>query len=88
MMLYSAGGTLLAFTVMASLSRIRGLSVVLVAIAGAVMHNIGQIAVASVILGTPLVWYSAPVLVIAAFATGAITGFAARYALDCFGGVQ
>ena len=88
MMLYSAGGTLLAFAVMAALSRIRGLSVVLVAIAGAVMHNIGQVAVASVILGTPLVWYSAPVLVVAAFATGAVTGFAARYALDCLGESQ
>ncbi|MDO4533951.1 MAG: Gx transporter family protein [Coriobacteriia bacterium] len=85
MMLYSAGGTLLAFAVMAALSRIRGLSVVLVAIAGAVMHNIGQVAVASLVLGTPLVWYSAPVLVVAAFATGAVTGFAARYALDCLG---
>ena len=86
MMLYSAGGTALAFAVMAALSRMRGLSVVLVAIAGAVFHNIGQIAVASVVLGTPLVWYSAPVLVIAAFATGAVTGVAARYAIGCLDG--
>ena len=88
MMLYSAGGTLLAFAGMATLSRIRGLSIVLVAIAGAVLHNVGQIAVASVILGTPLIWWSAPILVVAAFATGAITGAAARYAIDCLGGAR
>ncbi len=54
MMLYSAGGTALAFTLMAALSRIQGLSLVLVAIVGAILHNIGQLFVASVMLGTPL----------------------------------
>jgi heptaprenyl diphosphate synthase len=88
MMLYSAGGTALAFAVMAALCRLRGVSIVLVAIAGAVFHNVGQIAVASVLLGTPLVWYSAPVLVIAAFATGAVTGAAARYAIACLDGAR
>ena len=83
MMLYSAGGTVLAFVAMAALSRIRSLSVVLVAIVGAVLHNIGQIAVASVILGTPAVWVSAPLLVIAACATGALSGAATNYTLSC-----
>lgn len=83
MMMYSAGGTLLAFASMATLSRIRGLSVVLVAIIGAILHNIGQLAVASVILQTPLVWASAPILVIAACVTGALSGGATRYALTC-----
>lgn len=83
MMLYSAGGTVLAFVAMAALSRIRGLSVVLVAIVGAVLHNIGQIAVASVILGTPAVWVSMPLLVIAACATGALSGAATNYTLSC-----
>ena len=85
MMLYSAGGTVLAFAAMAALTRVRSLSVVLVAIAGAILHNAGQLAVASVILGTPLVWATAPVLVIAACATGALSGVAARYTLDCLG---
>lgn len=88
MMLYSAGGTLLAFIAMAALTRMRGLSIVLVAIIGAILHNIGQLAVASVILGTPLVWYSAPVLVVAAAFTGAATGMAARYAIDCLEGAR
>lgn len=88
MMLYSAGGTALAFAAMAALSRIPRLSVVLVAIAGAILHNIGQLAVAALILGTPLVWYSAPVLVVAACVTGAITGVATRYAIDCLVGAR
>lgn len=83
MMLYSAGGTVLAFASMAALSRIRGLSVVLVAIVGAVLHNIGQLGVASAILGTPLVWATAPLLVIAACITGALSGVATRYTLSC-----
>jgi len=88
MMLYSAGGTALAFAAMAALTRISGLSVVLVAIVGAVLHNIGQLAVAGVILGTSLVWWSAPVLVVAACATGAVTGMAARYAIGCLKGAR
>lgn len=86
MMLYSAGGTALAFGVMAALMQVRGLSLVLVAVVGAVFHNVGQLAVASVVLGTPLVWATAPVLVVAACATGALSGAATRYTLTCLEG--
>lgn len=86
MMLYSAGGTASAFAVMAALTRVRGLSLVLVAVVGAVFHNIGQLAVASAVLGTPLVWATAPVLVVAACATGALNGAATRYTLTCLEG--
>lgn len=85
MMLYSAGGTLLAFAAMAALTRVRELSVVLVAIVGAILHNVGQLSVASVMLGTPYVWASAPVLIVAACATGALSGVATRYLLSCLG---
>ena len=86
MMLYSAGGTVLAFVAMAALTRIEGLSIVLVAMVGAILHNAGQLAVASLILGTPLVWATAPVLVIAACITGALSGWAAGYALSSLKG--
>ena len=86
MMLYSAGGTVLAFVAMAALTRIEGLSIVLVAMVGAILHNVGQLAVASLILGTPLVWVTAPVLVIAACITGALSGWAAGYALSSLKG--
>jgi len=83
MMLYSAGGTTLAFAAMALLLHVNGLSLVFVAIAGAVLHNVGQLAVAAAVLGTGAVWASAPVLVIAACATGALTGVAASYTVAC-----
>ena len=86
MLAYSGGGTVLAFAVMALLSRIRSLSVVPVAIAGAVFHNVGQLAVAMLILGTPAVWATAPVLVVAACITGALSGAATAYTLDCLAG--
>ena len=85
-MAYSFVGTLLAFAVMAALMRIRGVSVVLVAMFGAVFHNIGQLVVAQVVLGTPLVWASAPLLVLAACVTGALTGIATRATLACLEG--
>ena len=88
MMAYSAAGTLLAFAGMAALSRVQGLSVVLVGIVGAVLHNIGQLLVAALILGTWLVWFTAPVLVIAACITGALSGAATRYTLGCLGGPE
>ena len=86
MMAYSAVGTALAFAAMALFSRIPGLSVVFVAIAGAVLHNAGQLAVAALVLGTNLVWASAPVLAIVACATGALTGVAVRYTLGVLEG--
>lgn len=86
MMAYSAAGTALAFCAMALLVRIPGLSVVLVAVMGAILHNVGQLAVASLVLGTGLVWATAPVLVIAACVTGALTGAAVRYTLVTLGG--
>ena len=86
MMAYSAAGTVLAYLVMALLMRIPGISVVLVAIAGAIFHNLGQLAVAALVLGTNLVWASAPVLAVAACATGALTGVAVRYTLSVLEG--
>ena len=86
MMLYSAGGTLLAFAGMAALMRVPGLSVVFAAVAGAVLHNLGQLLVAAAVLGTGTVWASAPVLVLAACATGAISGAATSYTIGCLEG--
>ena len=85
MMAYSAAGTALAFAAMAAFCAVPGLSVVLVAIAGAVSHNVGQLVVASLMLGTTLVWVAAPVLAIAACITGALTGVAVKYTLDSLG---
>jgi len=86
MMAYSAAGTLLAWGVMAALVRVRGLDVRLVAVCGAIAHNAGQLVVASLVLGTPLVWATAPALVVAACVTGTLCGGVVRYVLACLGG--
>lgn len=84
MMAYSALGTLFAFLGMAALVRVPGLHVALIAIVGAILHNVGQLFVAAGMLGTPLVWASFPVLAIAAVITGALTGAFAKYLLVNF----
>ena len=78
---YSALGTLLAFAVMAPLSKLQGAHVVTVSAAGALAHVVGQLIVASALLGTPLVWYSLPPLEIAAGITGILSGIVTSRAL-------
>lgn len=77
-MAYSAAGTLLAFAGMAPLCRLRSMHLVMLSIVGAVFHEIGQIAVASTLLGTSVVWYTAPLLLVAGCAAGALCGVLAN----------
>ena len=83
-MAYSLAGTMLAFAVMAPLSRLRTMHIVMVSIIGALAHEAGQLAVAMVLLGTPLVWYSAPLLALAGCLTGALCGIVAGQAIKRF----
>lgn len=81
-MAFSAAGTLTAFLVMAPLSSLRTMRLEMTSVAGAVAHEMGQLAVAGLVLGSPLVWYSAPMLLIAGCVTGAVCGIiAARTAV-------
>lgn len=83
-MAYSLAGTMLAFAVMAPLSRLRTMHIVMVSIIGALAHEAGQLAVAMILLGTPLVWYSAPLLALAGCTTGALCGIVAGQAIKRF----
>ena len=69
---YSLAGAFLSYGVMVLVSRIKSVSIVGVSITGGVFHNIGQIAVACIILGRNVVLYLIPVLLV----SGAVTGFA------------
>ena len=77
-MAYSATGTLLAFLGMAPLSRLRSMQLPMLSVVGALLHEIGQLVVASTLLGTAIVWYLAPALLVAGCITGAICGFLAK----------
>ena len=48
-------------------------------ILGAMVHNLGQLLAASVIMGTWAVWYYCPILLISGILTGAFTGLSAQF---------
>lgn len=79
---YSAAGTLLAFLLMAPLARLATMRLEMVSIVGALAHEAGQLIVAQQLLGTPLVWYGAPLLAVAGCATGLLCGVAARHVAE------
>ena len=81
-MAYSAAGTLLSLLVMAPLSRLRTMSMWMVSVVGALAHEAGQLLVAQAMLGTSLVWYGAPPLLLAGCATGALCGAVAERSLQ------
>ena len=84
MIAYSAVGTVFATLAMGAVAKVPGVHPVPVAMVGAVCHNAGQLLVASVLLGTGLVWFSAPILFCAACAAGALTGVLAKGLADAF----
>ncbi len=80
-MMYAFAGGVLSMLAMSLLSRIRKLPLVAVSVAGGVMHNVGQVLIAMLILRTPgLAYYMLP-LTGAGVACGALTGVAATLVL-------
>ena len=82
MLLYSLGGTALAFLGMWAMHLIPGIDVVPVSMVSAILHNVGQLAVAALMLGTSSVFVSLPLMAVVSCATGAITGFVATKVLE------
>ena len=87
MFLFSAAGTVLAFAAMVLLARTGRVGLVGVSAAAGVCHNIGQLCVAPLVMGTASVWTLAPVLVVAGVATGIVTGLLATALLKATEGV-
>ena len=75
---YSTAGTALALALMCPLSLVPTMRLEMVSVVGALAHETGQLVVAQIVLGTPLVWYSAPVLALAGCITGLLCGIAAQ----------
>lgn len=74
-MLYSLAGGLFSFVIMALLKKTKRFSVYGVSMAGGICHNIGQIAVASLILQTGLLVYYLPFLLVSGILAGMAIGF-------------
>ena len=74
--IYSFTGAVLSLLVMFVLKKLTPLSEITVSVAGGVMHNIGQIAAASVMLGTNVVIYYLPFLLLSGTIAGIAVGVA------------
>ena len=75
---------ILLLTVMSLLSRMKGLSPVVVSMVGGLSHNVGQVALAMVILGTPKLVYYMAILMVVGLITGLATGVAANGIIQRF----
>ena len=74
--IYSFVGAVLSLAVMFVLKKFTPLAEVTVSVAGGVMHNIGQICAASIMLGTNVVIYYLPFLLISGIIAGIVVGIA------------
>ena len=80
--LYSCAGSLCCFAVAAALrGAVKDRQAWFLSALAACAHNFGQLLVARLVMGTPQVWWYAPVLVLSGVVTGLFTGFCAAFAL-------
>ena len=77
-MMYALAGGALSLLCMVLLSRCPQLHPVVVSGIGGAMHNVGQVALALLILRTPSLFYYMGVLVLAGLGCGILTGICAR----------
>ncbi|MDO5294103.1 MAG: Gx transporter family protein [bacterium] len=73
-MLYSLAGGLLSFAVMALAKRFNLFSIIGVSVLGAIFHNVGQIAVAMIILETKALIGYLPFLLVFGIVSGVVIG--------------
>ena len=83
---YSVAGALISLTGMALLKQSRFFSVVGVSVCGAVLHNLGQIGVAWLILKTQALVYYLPFLLFSAVAGGVVIGTVAAVVIKRING--
>lgn len=81
MIVYSLAGGTLSLVAMSLLIRMPGVSAIGAGIAGGVLHNVGQVAVAAAILQTPGLLYYLGLLMPVGAGMGLITGTLARLLL-------
>lgn len=82
-MMFSLGGGLCSLVMMLLVKKLggSGVSIIGVSVVGAVFHNVGQTAVAALMVNTAALMGYVPFLLVAAVVTGILTGIAAKYAI-------
>lgn len=76
-MAFAFAGGLLSMMVMSLLSRVKGVHIIVVSMAGGIMHNVGQVALAMILLDTPKLLYYMAILMVAGMICGALSGICA-----------
>lgn len=87
-MAYSIAGAVLSLSVMWLLKKTDKFSVVGVSVAGGIMHNVGQIIMAVILLGTEQIALYLPVLIITGTATGIVIGIVAGLVINRFKNIR
>ena len=73
---YSAAGAVLSLIGMALLKKTARFSCVAVSVVGGVLHNVGQIAMACILLETNIIRFYLPVLIVTGVIAGVVVGVA------------
>ena len=81
-MWYALAGATLSFMIMAFLFKMKKVSIVGVSAAGGVFHNIGQLIIASILLGRSVVLFMMPMLMVSGVVTGVIIGIIGKYCVE------
>ncbi|MBE6996184.1 MAG: Gx transporter family protein [Ruminococcaceae bacterium] len=76
-LLYSVAGAVVSFVSMVLLKRCKAFSYVAVSVCGGVMHNMGQIAMACIVMGTTALKYYIPFLLLSGTLAGIVIGLLA-----------
>ena len=83
-MMYAAAGGVLSLGGMAALRSMRAFDIVPVSMAGGLLHNVGQVALAMIILKTPGLLVYMALLMAVGMVTGLATGLAAKTVIRHF----
>ncbi len=87
-MAYSIAGAVLSLSVMWVLKKTDKFSFVGVSIAGGIMHNVGQIIMAVILLGTEQIALYLPVLIITGTVTGVVIGIVSGLVINRFKNIR
>ncbi len=72
--IYSFAGAVLSFAVMALIKRYTDYHIVVVSVCGSLAHIVGQLCVASMIVGVSVAFYYGPLLLLSALIAGTLIG--------------
>ncbi len=80
----SLAGGVFAFVAMVLIKRLTSLSLISVSVAGSLLHMLGQILMAMLVLSTETLIFYLPYMLLIAVPTGIFTGIIARKLIDVF----